>query len=213
MQSTTQNSKTWNDLVDWYDQTFVNDLRFKSCYDFFLKMLGASSVSVLEVGCGEGSIAKYMLACNNEIKWTGINYTPAMVASAKLNYIDVEFITLDARELKTWRRKFDALMLGFGLPNFSPAELCDYLPAWMHRVNADGAVYLSFVEGDPANSGTHVDSKGNAIDFYYYSVNTIKQALKDCGVTIIYEEQMPYPNAENKFEFHTVLIGKKAISK
>lgn len=213
MQSAAENSKTWNDLVDWYDQTFMNDTRYKNCYDFFLQLLGTGSVSVLELGCGPGNIAKYMLEVNNILNWTGIDYAPAMVLRAQQNCPNAEFIHLDAREIKTWRRKFDALMLGFCLPYFSPAELCDYLPAWIQRLNADGVVYLSFVEGDPANSGTQVNRIGQAIDFYYYSVETMKQALMDCGVSIIYEEQVPYPRPENKIEYHSILIGKKKVNR
>lgn len=213
MQSAAENSKTWNKLVDWYDQTFMHDTRYQHCYDRFLELLGASESSVLEIGCGPGNIAKYMLDSNSNLKWTGIDYAPAMVERATENCPQAQFSVLDGREVKAWRNKFDALMLGFCLPYFSPAELCDVLPAWLKRVNAGGLVYLSFVEGDPARSGTHVNGNGDAIDFYYYTSETIEQALKDCSATVVFSDKIIYPKAENKTEVHSIMLARCAYTK
>lgn len=213
MQSPAENSKTWNKLVDWYDQTFMHDLRYKSCYDRFLELLSVQNSSVLEIGCGPGNIADYMLSLRADLKWTGIDYAPAMVKRAAKNCPQAEFMVLDARELKTWRRKFDALMLGFCIPYFSPAELCDYLPAWLKRVNANGLVYLSFVEGDPSLSGTKVSSSGLACDFYYYRSETIEQALADCGAKIEYIEKILYPKSNNQIETHIIIIARSPFIK
>lgn len=211
MENNQRNKATWNKLADWYQSTFLNDLRYKICYDTFIEMLSDEQNTVLEIGCGPGNIAVYVGAHREQVNWTGIDYAPAMIEKAKSNFPKGDFKVADAADVQHWKTKFDALVLGFCVPYFSPESLCNLLPAWMKRLNDNGIVYLSFIEDDPKLSGTYTNSYGDTVDIYYYEEKTIREALETCGVGIANAFLIEYPRGESKIEKHRILIGRKEI--
>jgi SAM-dependent methyltransferase len=62
--------------------------------------------SVLEIGCGTGRLIG-SLKGNNRV---GIDFSPAMLEIARKNYPDVEFLQMDAEEIKI-DRKFDLIII------------------------------------------------------------------------------------------------------
>jgi SAM-dependent methyltransferase len=77
--------------------------RLESVY----QVLVPPGLRVLELGCGEGRL----LASLRPSEGTGVDFSPAMIASARARYPDLRFIVSDAHDLTELNSTFDIIVL------------------------------------------------------------------------------------------------------
>jgi ubiquinone/menaquinone biosynthesis C-methylase UbiE len=78
--------------------------------------LGRSEVSLLEVGCGSGYYKEiFEQLSRTRLAYTGIDYSPAMVARARARYPDADFRQMDATALEFSYGAFDVTFNGVSL--------------------------------------------------------------------------------------------------
>jgi len=74
-------------------------------------------------------------------------------------------------------------------------------------------VYISFVDGDPAQSGFKADNKGNRIYFWFHRHDTVLQQLNEAGFEPQQTFEVPYKTNETETntdtDMHTILIARK----
>lgn len=200
--------ETWNKIANLYEDKFMNLSLYNETYDFFLDTLKQDQLHIFEIGCGPGNITKYLLFKKPGLKIKGIDIAPKMVELAQLNNPSATFKVMDTRKLEEVNEKFDAVMCGFCLPYLSESD-CSKLVYNMNQIlTVNGILYLSFIQGQPSQSGYISGSTGDRTYFYYHTLEEIEHQLFKNHFEIIKTFEVKYPKADD-FEMHTILVAKK----
>jgi SAM-dependent methyltransferase len=80
------------------------------------KVMASTGLQVLDLCCGHGVVAAELHSRGASV--TGLDFSDAMIALAKINVSDVEFVQGDAMEMDFPDHSFDAVTIGFGVPHF-----------------------------------------------------------------------------------------------
>jgi ubiquinone/menaquinone biosynthesis C-methylase UbiE len=97
--------------------------------------------SLLEIGCGSGYYVEVFEAlCKSKVRYTGLDYSQAMVARAKKRYPDATFVRGDATALDFPDNAFDILFNGVSLMHILDFEKAIAEAA---RVAAKGVIFHS----------------------------------------------------------------------
>lgn len=201
---------TWNKVASQYQDKFMTLELYNSSYDVLCNSIKTDKGKILDIGCGPGNITKYLLSKRPDFRIYGIDIAPYMIALAKENNPTAKFEVLDSRKIKGIRQKFNAIVCGFCVPYMSPADCENLFKDAYDLLSENGLFYLSFVEGDPENSGFQ-KSKGDRVYFYYHSLEEIKEMFPVYGFKVIKVLEFQYKKHETEKENHVVLIGRKEI--
>jgi ubiquinone/menaquinone biosynthesis C-methylase UbiE len=72
--------------------------------------------TLLEIGCGSGYYVEVFEAlCRSKVRYTGLDYSAAMVARAKVRYPAADFVQGDATALDYAKKAFDIVFNGVSL--------------------------------------------------------------------------------------------------
>lgn len=199
---------TWNKLASLYQDRFMDLEVYNKTYDFICHTITRKNAQLLDIGCGPGNITKYLLTQRPDFHILGIDIAPNMITLAKKNNPSANFEVMDTRDLRQLHTTFDAVIAGFCLPYLSPADCQRLITDSYQLLNEDGLLYLSFVEGNPDQSGYQVGSTGDKMYFYFYLLDDLKNLMKDQ-----FEElnifKVEYKKSDGAIEIHTVFIAKK----
>ncbi|MEZ0183171.1 class I SAM-dependent methyltransferase [Flavobacterium oncorhynchi] len=200
--------ETWNKIANLYQDKFMTLSLYNDTYDFFCNTLTQEQINVFEIGCGPGNITKYLLSKKTSLKITGIDIAPKMIELAKANNPSANFEVMDTRELSSLDQKFDAIMCGFCLPYLSKEDCSKLINDSAKILLNNGILYLSFVAGNPSQSGFISGSTGDRTYFYYHTLEDIINQLliKDFEVIKLFD--LNYVKGED-IEIHTIIIAKK----
>ena len=80
-----------------------------------VRATGLATPSLLEVGCGNGYYREVFERLTPGLRYTGVDYSPAMVERARLRYPGVEFGVGDATDLAYSDKSFDIVFNGVSL--------------------------------------------------------------------------------------------------
>lgn len=203
--------ETWNKLASLYQEKFMDLDLYNESYDRFLKRLplpGDSAVNVLEIACGPGNIAKYLLSKRPDLKVFGIDMAPNMIELAARNNPDADYTVMDCREIDQLESRFDAIICGFGIPYLSSLECQKMIADCTALLEDHGVIYLSFVEGDPECSGFITGSSGHRTFFNFHELNSLMDQLNSNGYKEIDVVKVDY-KSKGTTEIHTVIIANK----
>jgi ubiquinone/menaquinone biosynthesis C-methylase UbiE len=204
--------ETWNKIASFYQDKFMTLDLYDETYDFICEKLDFDKPHVLEIGCGPGNITKYLLSKRPDFKIIGIDIAPNMIELAKENNPTARFKVMDSRQINDLETKFDAVICGFCIPYMSESDCSKLMIDCNDILTDNGILYLSFVEGDPNNSGFQVGSSGDRIYFYYHSLKNLEQLLLDNCFEPFNVFKINYDKGEGNIEIHTILIAKKAAN-
>ncbi len=200
---------TWNKVAQLYEDKFMYLTIYNDSYDFVCKHLQQSNSKLLEVGCGPGNITKYLLTQRPDFDILGIDIAPNMIQLAEQNNPTATFKVLDALKINELNDLFDAIIVGFCLPYFAPIDAENFIKNAYAALNKKGVLYLSFVEGNPTDSGYQTGSSGDSTYFYYYHLNDLEKLLSSNQFKILKTFQVEYEKSNNEKEIHTILIAEK----
>ena len=200
---------TWNKVAKLYQEKFTGLKIYDISYDEFYNTLKNKNASLLDIGCGPGIITGYLLSKNPELLIDGIDISPNMILLAQKKYPTATFKVMDSRDIKIIRKKYDGALCGFCLPYLSDSESSSLIKDVYDLLNENGIFYISFVEGDPVDSGYKTASTGDRTYFYYYKTDFLIDKLTSAGFEILSSFQINYELSNTGSELHTVLISKK----
>ncbi|MBP9213697.1 MAG: class I SAM-dependent methyltransferase [Chitinophagaceae bacterium] len=200
---------TWNKVAQLYEDKFMHLTIYNESYDFVCKHLQHLNSKLLEVGCGPGNITKYLLTQKPDFDILGIDIAPNMIQLAEQNNPTATFKVLDALKIHELNDLFDAIIVGFCLPYFAPMDAEHFIKNAYSALNKKGVLYLSFVEGNPINSGYQTASSGDRTYFYYYHLNDLEKLLSSNQFKLLKTFHVEYEKSNNEKEIHTVLIAEK----
>lgn len=200
---------TWNKVAKLYQEKFSGLRIYDRSYDEFYSTLKNKNARLLDIGCGPGIITGYLLSKNPDLLIDGIDISPNMISLAQKNYPTATFQVMDSRDIKKIRQKYHGIICGFCLPYLSEHEATSLIKDVHDLLNENGTFYISFVDGDPVNSGYKTASTGDRTYFYYYKTDFLIDKLTSAGFEIISSLEIAYELSNSGSELHTVLISKK----
>lgn len=206
-----ESAETWNKIASLYESKFMDLDLYNASYDSFCNALQIANSKVLEIGCGPGNITKYLLQQRPDLSIVGIDLAPNMIAIAAKNNPAAEFRVMDCRDVSSLEDKYEGIICGFCLPYLSEDEMDKLLADCRDLLSPQGILYLSFVEGDPQESGFMTGSSGDRVYFYYYPLEQIKSSLLSHGFESLKTIIVNYPRGKESVEEHTILIWKRRI--
>ncbi len=132
-----------------------------------------------------------------------------MIELAKINNPKAAFSVMDSRRIGELKSKYDAIVCGFCIPYLSGVDSKKLISDSYNLLLEDGLIYLSFVEGDPIESGFQVGNSGDRIYFYFHKLATLKTQLiqNDFGEIVI--TKLDFKRSESHKEQHTIITAKK----
>jgi cyclopropane fatty-acyl-phospholipid synthase-like methyltransferase len=199
---------TWNNIAGLYNDKFMDLTLYDATYDYVCDVVALSGAKILDVGCGPGNITKYLLAKRPDFEILGIDIAENMLELARLNNPTARFELLDSRDIVQLKTSFDAIVAGFCLPYLSQGETADFIQQSYHSLNADGLLYLSFVEGDPAQSDFKSGS-GGRVYFNYHPLEQLLATLRQANFDQIQLFKVPYKVNDAGNDIHTIVIARK----
>lgn len=200
---------TWNKMAKLYEDKFMNLDLYNETYDFICQSITKENAKILEIGCGPGNITKYLLSKRPDFKILGTDIAPKMIELAQQNNPTANFAVMDARQISEINDQFDGIIAGFCLPYLSPTE-CTTLLSISNRLLANnGFIYLSFVEGNPNDSGFMTNSNGDRVYFQYHELTTLQTSLNANGFENIEVFKVAYKKSAIEIDVHTIVTAKK----
>lgn len=209
MDSYKETFETWNKVALLYQEKFMNLDIYNETYDLFCNAIAKDNAKILEIGCGPGNITKYILSEQPNYRIDGIDFSPNMIELAKKNNPTASFRVMDCRQIEKIDKIFDGIICGFCLPYISEVESLKLISDAFNLLDEDGLLYISFVEGDPADSGFKSASTGDRTYFYNHDLNKISQQLLETGFTKPQIFRVNYESVNSKKEQHTILLSSK----
>lgn len=201
--------ETWDKIAAKYEDKFMYLDIYNKTYNRFCETLSSGHATLLEIGCGPGNITNYILSKMPGCHITGIDVAPNMIVLAQKNNPAASFKVMDCRQIDELERAFDGIICGFCLPYLSEADCVALIGHCAAMLTGGGVLYLSFVEGDPADSGFQAGSTGSRVYFYYHSLVAIEKLLSENGFEMADVSRISYEKGDRRMEVHTVLIAKK----
>lgn len=203
--------ETWNKVASLYQDKFMNLDLYNKSYDFICDNISKEKARLLEIGCGPGNIARYLLSKRPDFNIYGIDMAPTMVALAQKNNPSASFAVMNCREINTIQSKFDGIICGFCLPYLSQTDTSKLIADCNALLIPDGLLYLSFVEGDPNKSGYQSGSSGDRTYFYYHSEDNINHLLSVNHFKKLETFIVHYKKDNDTTDLHIILIAQKTI--
>jgi 2-polyprenyl-3-methyl-5-hydroxy-6-metoxy-1,4-benzoquinol methylase len=201
--------ETWNKIASSYQDRFMNLDLYNKSYDFVCHSIRKKEARILEIGCGPGNITKYLLSKRPDFHIYGIDIAPNMIQLAKRNNRAATFKVMDARRVGEIQTTFDGIICGFCLPYLSKSDGKKLIADTSDLLTEGGLIYISFVEGDPIQSGFQTGTTPDRVYFYYYTLDQLKTWLFDKGFEVIKIFKVVYKKSETEEDMHTLVVAKK----
>ncbi len=201
--------ETWNKIASLYEDKFMNLDLYDKTYDFICDSIAKEKAELLEIGCGPGNIAKYLLSKRTDFNIHGIDIAPNMIELAKKNNPTASFSVMDIRQISELTTKYDGIVCGFCLPYLSHNDGEKLIHDANHLLNNKGLLYISFVEGEPDKSDFQTSSSGDRSYFYFYELDQLKEQLLNHSFEDLKVFKVKYKRFESIEETHTIVTAKK----
>lgn len=200
---------TWNKVAKQYEHKFMNLDLYNDTYDFFCTSLSRQNANILEVGCGPGNIAKYIISKRPDLNIFGIDVAPNMIELAKKNNPTANFAEMDIRQIDEIKTKYDGIICGFCIPYLSKTDNTKLIENCSKLLNEYGLLYISFVEGNPNKSDFQVGKSGDRVYFYFHNLDYLKEKLAENEFDVLAIFKVKYEKSETEIDEHTILVANK----
>lgn len=208
MDKYTETFETWNNIAGIYQDKFMKMDLYDETYDYICTLINKKGAKLLEIGCGPGNITQYLLSKRPDFDIFGIDIAPNMIELARKNNPAANFAVMDTRDLHSLNTKYDGVVVGFCLPYLSPEECTNLINQSADLLNENGLIYLSFVEGNPAQSDFKSGS-GGRVFFQYHNLNEVIKQLTDAGFGKGKIFKVNFKTSETTADIHTIVVAQK----
>lgn len=202
--------ETWNKLAELYQEKFMKVQLYNDSYDFICKTITQKGAKLLDIGCSPGNITQYLLSKRPDLEVLGIDIAPNMVALAQQNNPTARFEVMDTRDIARLKGPFEGIIGGFCLPYLSSAERRQLITDAQQLLVPGGLLYLSFVEGDPSQSGFKSGS-GGRVFFHYHPLHELQAELQQAGFGQLQVARVKNQISEGAYDWHTIVTARKLV--
>lgn len=169
MDNTYQNTiQTWRKLAEVYHKKFKDIRIYDASYAAFASCISSYKPSILEIGCGPGTATSWLRNRLPNAQILATDVAKEMIELAQSHIPGVHFDTLGARNVSSLTETFDAIFSGFCIPYLEKEDLTNFVRAIASKLNKQGIVYMSCIEGDYSNSQLQTGSTGDSMKIHFY---------------------------------------------
>lgn len=196
--------KVFDKLSDVYEQKYMNVDLYENALNLFCSNLPLEGAHILELACGPGNISKYIIERRPDFRYTGTDLSENMIERARKNNPTASFEVFNALDIASYKTTINGLIIGFLFPYLSKEQVINILTQATQKINKDGIIYISTIQGNYVDSGLKKGSTGDEIFMYYHNAFYITEVLKKNGFSILHECQI-----ENLNDTDLVILAKK----
>ncbi|MGZ3885082.1 MAG: class I SAM-dependent methyltransferase [Bacteroidia bacterium] len=189
-----------------YQDRFMDVSLYGSTFDYFCEAIKPNA-EVLELACGPGNITRYLLNKRPDLRITGIDLAPDMIALAKQNNPEAGFHIMDCREIASLNKTVDAVMCGFCLPYLEKEEAIQLIRDASTLLHPKGVIYISTMEDDYGKSGLRKGSGGEEMYIHYHEAGYLTYALKENQFEILKTDRKNYTDHTGTATTDLILIA------
>jgi SAM-dependent methyltransferase len=208
---TTETVRIFDRHAQRYAGKYMDVSVYHTALDHFLALLPTGS-EVLELACGPGNVTRYLLSRRPDLRILATDLAPAMLELAKANNPAATFGILDQRAIATLEGSFQGIVCAFGLPYLNAAEAGRLFGDASHMLRPGGALFLSTMEGDPANSGWEGPDDGERIFMNYHRAVDLEDALNTEGFLISHRSRASYASPHGVPVTYLMLVARLPTS-
>ena len=184
---------------------------YHESYDAFCDAVEVEEGRLLEIGCGPGNITQYLQKKLPTLQITATDVSPSMIERVNLNVPSAETRVMDARDIGAMRESFDAIVCGFIIPYLTAADCTQMISACGRLLQKGGVCYLSFVPGDPKDSGFVTGSTGDRSYFHYHPKERVMEDLEKASFEVFKTFEVTYAKGSGETEMHFVVLARRVI--
>lgn len=179
---------TYNKIAaDWH-KDHKQDNWWVEATDKFISLLPTGG-EVLDVGCGAGTKAKYLV--NKGLQVLGIDIAENLIAIAKTEVPAARFLVMDMKELGDLMESFDGVFAQASLLHIPKQEISAVIKSLSGKLKSGGYFYVAVKEIKPGQAEEEVvkeNDYGYEYErfFSYYTLDEIKKYCIALSMEIAY---------------------------
>lgn len=204
--------KRFNEFAQEYDNRFTNISAYVEHIDTFCNLITNPKPHILELACGPGNITRHLQKCLPNATILATDLAPNMIKIAKSNLPEITFKVMDARDIASLNKKFDAIMCSFCLPFLSNEDTVKLIKDCSQKLTENGVLYISTMEGNEQDSGFENTSFSNNAQVYfnYHTQENLKKALINTNFQIVDFKQQDYKEKNGDITTDMIFVARKA---
>ena len=195
----------FNTNAEAYAAKFSELTLYRHAFEEFARLL-QNDQHILDVGCGPGNVAKFLLSTNDTLKITGVDFAPEMIALAKQKVPSATFNVQDMRTIDFPPACFDAIVASFCLPFLYNDEAALFIETLATMLRTAGYLYLSTMEGDGWRYEKTSFGGDTTFFFNYFKRVFLCDAFHRNHLHIVTEWCQDYPVAHGASPFKEMLF-------
>lgn len=208
MDKTQAAAAVFDKYAEQYQDKFMAYGPYVESYERFNRLLSSNTKRVLDVACGPGNIAKFLLDRHPQLDLQGFDLSPRMVELAAANNPRARFEVRDCRELSDLAGAYQAIICGFCLPYLSPEEVEKLILCFHDLLSNKGLLYVSFMAGEESQSGYTSGDSRDSIFTHYHEAGRIEQLLLEKDFRIVEHFFSPYAEGEGEIATDTFFFAQ-----
>jgi predicted TPR repeat methyltransferase len=175
----------------------------------FLDYLPNPISEVLELACGTGLNAKFLLQHRPKLEIMLTDAAPAMVDLAQKNNPTISCQILEFNQLKDLKKQYNAIIISFGIPYIDIIQLGELISVITEKLHNQGIIYLSYIIGKYSDSGLFRGSSGEIkCQMFFYENEFIRKLMLDHGFEIVEIFDVIDPNTHSFQSSQQILIAR-----
>jgi ubiquinone/menaquinone biosynthesis C-methylase UbiE len=191
-----------------YHQKFADVSLYHQGLDEFCDQL-KEDAAVLDIACGPGNIAHYLLDKKPKLQLLGFDLAPGMIEIASQVNPNALFEVMDSGNITHLSSKFDAVVCGFLLPYLTPGEAERLISDIVSVSMSNAVLYLSaMIENEDNQSGNRTSSTGDTLFLHYHAAEFIENLVLSNHYKIINRDILEYLSADGSKTSDLVLVAQ-----
>lgn len=178
---------TYNRIAEDWHKDHLDDSWWTEETEHFITLL-PEGATVLDVGCGSGTKSKYMKSRGLFV--VGIDISDGLLAIARRESPDIEFVNHSMMELDSFPGQFDGVFAQASLLHIPKADAPGVVRQMAGKTKPGGHVYIAVKqahEGTPEEEIKKEDDYGYEYErfFSYYTPLELESYAKDAGLIVL----------------------------
>jgi len=201
---------TFNRLAEQYQQKYMDFEFYTDTYDAFCELVEDDHAAILDIACGPGNIARYLVNKRRGFRIDGIDLAPRMVELARINNPSAHFEVMDSRDIGSIGKTFDAVISGFCTPYLDREAVAKLIADVRGLLKTGGVFYLSTMEDAYEKSALNTSDSGDRVYIYYHPMDFLERHLVASGFSIIDARRKAFP-AEKGLPATDLFVYARAV--